>query len=212
MTWFKVDDGFAFHPKALAAGNLALGLWVRAGAYSSAHLTEGFIRKDIVASLGTVAAARKLVDAGLWDLVDGGYRFHQWEQRNPSRDDVESEREAARLRVAAARKAKREKAATAGEMPPPDDVPPPGDEDENGSVFGECSGEHTCDCSGHVRQKFENSSPYPDPTRPDPARSTSLGGVEREVEVDLDLPVPADELAALRLANAPYADPSEYVA
>lgn len=29
MPWFRVDDDFALHPKAIAAGNAALGLWVR---------------------------------------------------------------------------------------------------------------------------------------------------------------------------------------
>lgn len=34
MSWFKVDDHLAFHRKTLAAGNEAMGLWVRAGSWS----------------------------------------------------------------------------------------------------------------------------------------------------------------------------------
>ena len=38
MAWFKVDDKLAFHPKVLTAGNTAIGLWVRAGAWSADQL------------------------------------------------------------------------------------------------------------------------------------------------------------------------------
>lgn len=31
MPWFKVDDTLALHGKVVAAGNPAMGLWVRAG-------------------------------------------------------------------------------------------------------------------------------------------------------------------------------------
>ena len=46
MPWFRVDDSFDQHPKADAAGNRALGLWVRAGAYCARLLTEGFVPAD----------------------------------------------------------------------------------------------------------------------------------------------------------------------
>lgn len=98
MTWFKVDDSLDFHPKCRKAGNKAMGLWVRSGAYSARMLTEGLIEYSLVASLGgTRADARKLVEVGLWDddAANGGYRFHQWEQANPTRQEVLDAREAA---------------------------------------------------------------------------------------------------------------------
>jgi hypothetical protein len=61
-------------------------------------LTEGLIEYGLVTSLGgTRADARRLVDAGLWidDVEAGGYRFHQWEQANPTRQDVVDSRAAA---------------------------------------------------------------------------------------------------------------------
>lgn len=79
MSHFLVDDQFAFHPKALAAGNAAVGLWVRAGAYSKQHVTGGFVSARVALSMGTKAEVRQLVAAGLWDVVDGGYHFHDWE-------------------------------------------------------------------------------------------------------------------------------------
>lgn len=106
MTWFKVDDGLAFHPKAVVAGNAAMGLWVRAGAWSSQQLTDGFVPDHMIPSLGKPAQARALVTAGLWTREEGGYRFWQWDSRNPSRASVEAGRDDARERMRKAREAK----------------------------------------------------------------------------------------------------------
>lgn len=105
MPWFKVDDTFAFHPKALAAGNSACGLWLRAGAWSMQQLTDGWVPLTILRQLGSRAEARRLVDAGLWVEKDDGYQFHEWEQRQPTRVQVEADREAARERQKKAREA-----------------------------------------------------------------------------------------------------------
>ncbi|MFC5184392.1 hypothetical protein [Actinomadura harenae] len=99
MTWFKVDDTLAFHRKVVAAGNAAMGLWVRAGSWSAQQLTDGFVPKHMVASLGTRGQAEKLVAVGLWEHAEGGYVFHGWNERQPTRQQVEQEREAARERM-----------------------------------------------------------------------------------------------------------------
>lgn len=95
MTWFKVDDNLALHPKVLAAGNAAMGLWVRAGAWSSAQLTDGYIPAEIVAVLGGKKAdVDRLVNAGLWSREKQGYQFHDWLDRNPSSTEVKQGRDA----------------------------------------------------------------------------------------------------------------------
>jgi hypothetical protein len=99
MPWFKVDDNLAFHPKAILAGNPALGLWVRAGSYIAQQLTDGFIPSDIARSLGTKAQADKLITAGLWLPCGNGYEFHQWTERQPTRKDVEKRRAANAERI-----------------------------------------------------------------------------------------------------------------
>lgn len=99
MTWFKVDDNLAFHPKVLAAGNAAMGLWVRAGSWCAQQLTDGFVPDTILPSLGTRAAAKQLEAAGLWVRLDGGWGFHEWAERQPLRSQVETERAAARKRM-----------------------------------------------------------------------------------------------------------------
>lgn len=94
MPWFPVDDRFHSHPKAVAAGTPALGLWVRAGSWCSEHLTDGFVPEAIARLYGTKTMATALVRVGLWHRVDGGYAFHEWEAegRNLSRADVERKR------------------------------------------------------------------------------------------------------------------------
>ena len=61
MPWFKIDDSSHSHPKFVRAGNAALGLWVRCGAYSAQHLTEGHVPAEIVRVYGSPAQAAKLV-------------------------------------------------------------------------------------------------------------------------------------------------------
>ena len=95
MPWFRVDDGFATHPKVLATSLAARGLWVTAGSWSSAHLTEGVVPDHVLASLGgTPELAKELVAAGLWRRVRGAWKFHDFLLRNPSREAVENERAA----------------------------------------------------------------------------------------------------------------------
>jgi hypothetical protein len=101
MTWFKVDDSFHSHPKVLAASPAALGLWVVAGSWSGANLSDGFVPDHVLPRLLPDAAslARDLVTVGLWRRQRGGYRFHDWAAFNPQRDVVEQERKAARERM-----------------------------------------------------------------------------------------------------------------
>ena len=108
MPWFYVEDNFAFHPKAVDAGNAAIGLWTRAGAWSQSTLTEGYIPTGIARSLGTAGEARKLTNVGLWIPKDDGYEFHQWEQRQQTRAQIEATREAARERQRRAREKARQ--------------------------------------------------------------------------------------------------------
>jgi hypothetical protein len=94
VTWFKVDDAFWSHPKVVAAGNAAIGLWLRCGTYAAQHLTDGFIPAAIAKQLGSAGSAAKLVTAGLWEPVDNrpgtvdggcGYLMHDWGDYQPYR-------------------------------------------------------------------------------------------------------------------------------
>lgn len=95
MTWFKVDDSFHSHPKVLATSPAALGLWVVAGAWSSANLTEGFVPDHALPRLlpDSAPLARELVSNGLWRRERGGYRFHDWIAYNPTRSEATAARD-----------------------------------------------------------------------------------------------------------------------
>ncbi|GAB2918394.1 hypothetical protein ACFMQL_20370 [Nonomuraea fastidiosa] len=121
MPWFKVDDGFHSHRKTLMSRPAALGLWVVAGSWSSANLTEGFIPDRVLGRLmpGAKKLARELVEVGLWERVDEpdkGFTFHDWGHYNPTADEVRSERERARERMRNLRAARRRQAGLAGEI------------------------------------------------------------------------------------------------
>ena len=160
MVWFRVDDNLGFHHKVIAAGNPAMGLWVRAGSVCASQLTDGFVADHMIASLGTTAQAKRLVEVGLWDRVKGGYTFHEWDERQPRREDVEAERAAAKERMRLAREKKRKAA-----------------QEANTQASGSRSGDvrpNTERTSGEVRETFGDPNPtQPDPTRPNPPRSVS---------------------------------------
>jgi hypothetical protein len=94
MTWFKVDDNLAFHHKTVAAGVSAMGLWVRAGSWCAQTLTDGFVPEHMVPALadGDAGLAGRLVEAGLWRRVKGGFAFHEWSDRQPTRQSIEDRR------------------------------------------------------------------------------------------------------------------------
>lgn len=163
IVWFKVDDDLAFHAKALRAGNAAMGVWVRAGSQCGKQLTDGFIDREVALTIGRPADVKRLVDAGLWEPaeVDGrpGWRFHDFLERNPSREEVEAKRKEEADRKAAwrakraAQKVGREQDThgTDGNVP----VGQPRDETRDNHV----SPTGVPDLSRSSR---------PDPTRPDP--------------------------------------------
>lgn len=106
MVWFKVDDKLHDHRKARQAGVAAMGLWLLAGSWSSDNLTDGFVPESVLSrwerNYGRLVS--RLVDAELWvpesQHGEKGYRFHDWEKQNPTRSDVQKEREHARARMA----------------------------------------------------------------------------------------------------------------
>ena len=118
MTWFVIDDTFAFHPKVVAAGN-AITLWVRAGAWCAQQLTDGHVPSHMIPTLGTKRDAGKLVEVGLWERVEDGYVFHDWSSYQQSREEVERKRRQNADRVAKWRKRQQTQGVT-----PDEDVKP----------------------------------------------------------------------------------------
>jgi len=103
MTWFRVDDTLAAHPKTRRAGLAAMGLWTVAGSWSSQQLTEGFVPTWFVETWpqGKKLAAQ-LVRAGYWETAEiedeQGWQFHDWTDANPTAEKEKDRRRKARER------------------------------------------------------------------------------------------------------------------
>ena len=96
MTWIRLDDGFADHPKIVRAGPLALVAQIRALCYCARHLTDGkfptTIATRILADLTPLTAA-DLCLAKLWHRNGKGYVIHDYLAYNPDRVTVAQLRE-----------------------------------------------------------------------------------------------------------------------
>lgn len=121
MTWAKLDDRANEHRKQLAAGPEACWLWACGLMYANRQpKRDGFIPEQVLPMLYPFPAKQlpqlcaKLVKVGLWVKADGGYEVHQFAAWNKTREQVEGEREATRLRVAEHRRNKRGNGASNG--------------------------------------------------------------------------------------------------
>lgn len=102
MTWTKVDDSFADHPKVMALGRdriVGVGLWTAAACYCARHLTDGFVPSATAESFGHGRVWGRLVEVGLVDRVSGGYQLHDWLEYNPPRTKVLRDRQEAKDRM-----------------------------------------------------------------------------------------------------------------
>lgn len=80
MAVMLVSPLFGMSPGVFAAGNEAVGVWARAGAWSAGHKTHGLVPSTVAAALGSVDLSEKLVEAGLWERVGTDYRFTEWHE------------------------------------------------------------------------------------------------------------------------------------
>lgn len=120
MSWVKIDDQFADHPKIAQAGPLGLAVYVAGLCYSARYLTDGFIpHASAERFAGSSPELRaKLVDLSLWDETDGGYLIHDYLDYNPPAAKVKAEREAAKARMNQNRDKKRQFSESSPEVRP----------------------------------------------------------------------------------------------
>lgn len=91
MTWVKLDDGYANHPKVAEGGSDALALDIGGMCYAARYGTEGFIPERMLTHLSIACAdpmrsAETLLSTGRWerDNERGGYVIHDWNDYQPS--------------------------------------------------------------------------------------------------------------------------------
>lgn len=175
MPHFRVDDALHSHPKAAIAGDEAMGMWARAGCWSMAYGTDGFIPDWWVRQqLKGAAKAKRLVAAQLWHpgqyqgdrpeyAGQKGYNFHQW--RQDSYTKIEADRQKWRDKKAGQR------AAESPRMSPGDK---PGDTlGDSRESPGYIPITHTQENSGYVESVSPDSTerePRSAPIRPDANR------------------------------------------
>jgi hypothetical protein len=89
---FSIDDGWDNCGPVARAGNAAFGVYCRCGAWVARNLTDGFVPTEVAVAYGSPELARKLVDAGLWEAVDGGWVLVDYLARNESAAQVKARR------------------------------------------------------------------------------------------------------------------------
>jgi hypothetical protein len=158
MPWFKVDDGFYAHPKTMELSDGAVCLWTMAGTWCAHHLTDGVVPFAALPALrGDAERARELLDAGFWESHPKGYRFHDWEQYQPTKDETLQRR---RARSEAGRAGGRASGAARAKRNADDGTTTP---EANGEANDEANTEASASANGEAKTNDE-----PTPTRPDP--------------------------------------------
>src|SRR6516164_5567438 len=65
-----------------------MGLWVRAGAWSAANMTDGYIPARVALHLGSRNLCARLVKSGLFEEAVDGFQFHQWDEKNFTKNQL----------------------------------------------------------------------------------------------------------------------------
>lgn len=78
MTWVKLDDGFADHPKLLSVSLAARWAYIEALCFAARHRTKGYLRPAVAARIAPPRVIAELVAAGLWEVNGDGWLIHDW--------------------------------------------------------------------------------------------------------------------------------------
>ena len=94
MPRFQMDDSLYDDPAVIRAGTAAFGLYARCGDYVARQLLDGFVPSEIATQWGTAEWTGKLLAAGLWETVPGGYYMPRYLVDNFPRERILAERKA----------------------------------------------------------------------------------------------------------------------
>lgn len=94
MSWLRLDDGFAQHPKVADLTDREFRAWVKLLLYCARYRTEGDVTEAALRELGVGKAARDtFVSVGLLDVEETEWHVHDWSSYNPS-DPTNADRQA----------------------------------------------------------------------------------------------------------------------
>lgn len=91
MSWLKLDDNFADHPKVLGLSDAAFRVHIKALCYCARHLTDGIIPGAKV--VGREKEAEELLAAKLWHRRGVNYEVNDFLLYNPTREEELARRE-----------------------------------------------------------------------------------------------------------------------
>lgn len=115
--WIRLDVAYFRNPKALEAGRDGRALHLASICWSGAELTDGRIPPSALPTvLHDAGVGRRavdlVVDSGLWIPNGSGYVIHDYADMNPTRADVEADRQEWRERQRRYRMSRRDKGVT----------------------------------------------------------------------------------------------------
>lgn len=100
MSWVRIDDGFADHPKIVKLNHLEFRLHIWGLCYCARHLTDGFLANVVPRGAHFVPRSDRrqrvingLLEAGLWEQVEGGYIIRDYLDFNPDAASVKEKRQ-----------------------------------------------------------------------------------------------------------------------
>ena len=88
MSWVKLDDSLADHPKIVSVSVPARWAYVEALCYAAQYLTDGHVSDGKLKTMVSAKIMNELVCANLWHKVANGINIHDYLDYNPSADEV----------------------------------------------------------------------------------------------------------------------------
>jgi hypothetical protein len=102
MSWLRIDDGFAEHPKIADLSDAAFRTHVSALCYSARNLTDGHLPGAVakVVAHNRRRPIEDLVSAGIWTTNGkSGYVIHDYLDYNESAEAIKEKRRGAAERM-----------------------------------------------------------------------------------------------------------------
>lgn len=112
---YWLDEGWHRWPEIMRAGTAAAGLYARCGSYIADSKTDGFIESAVARMYGTPEWIQRLVEVGLWQVEELGFRDLKYFPLNKTRAAIEQAKKDAAKRQAKRRAVTRDSRVSHGE-------------------------------------------------------------------------------------------------
>lgn len=109
MSWLRLDDEFALHPKVAGLTDRAFRAHIKGMLYCARFETDGRIPRNAIRELAIrPTSAKELSEAGLWKDRNGSYLINDYLIYNPSHKELEAKRAEWKERQAKSRASRRD--------------------------------------------------------------------------------------------------------